>query len=357
MENLNENVKEKKNGKGLIVLVVVLSLLLCGTIGYICYDKFLEEKEVVDENGNDNVTNQNDTFEEMTADEFYSLDNLVNKNYIEKVVATKAYDYSKNVVMEIRDGKLYSADNLDKVNLTLASEVVGAVKSVAFVEYGMTGMGNMFYALTENGDLYYASVSENSTSGSRSMTTFKKINPTKVVDLYNFVSDENILYPDNDGVVLANYEDGQIMVVFQEKFDDTIKSYVATDLIYGYFTSMPGGLFISYDKYLVEFDENNNVVKLEYNGAPVRVKDGFGVVDSSYNETYYAIGYDNKLYEITSDDRKFEVKLCEEFEDLKVTSYEYLNQSNKRIEVWFSNETGTLFDNTTGFSTLHYRNK
>lgn len=47
MENLNENVKEKKNGKGLIVLVVVLSLLLCAVCGYICYDKFLEDKEEI----------------------------------------------------------------------------------------------------------------------------------------------------------------------------------------------------------------------------------------------------------------------------------------------------------------------
>lgn len=43
---------ENNNGvnKGLIVLVVVLSILLIITTGYICYDKFYEKEPVVDEN-------------------------------------------------------------------------------------------------------------------------------------------------------------------------------------------------------------------------------------------------------------------------------------------------------------------
>lgn len=37
---------EKKSNKGLIVLVVILAILLVGSIGYICYDKFVLDKDV-----------------------------------------------------------------------------------------------------------------------------------------------------------------------------------------------------------------------------------------------------------------------------------------------------------------------
>lgn len=51
-----ENLKEEKNGKGLIVLVVVLALLLGFSVGYICYDKFLSDEEM-SKNGDSDSSN------------------------------------------------------------------------------------------------------------------------------------------------------------------------------------------------------------------------------------------------------------------------------------------------------------
>lgn len=42
--------ENKKSNKGLIVLVVILSILLIGAIGYICYDKFMAKEEPVADN-------------------------------------------------------------------------------------------------------------------------------------------------------------------------------------------------------------------------------------------------------------------------------------------------------------------
>ena len=42
---------EKKSNKGLIITIVILSILLLGSVGYIAYDKFYlnDEKETVKE--------------------------------------------------------------------------------------------------------------------------------------------------------------------------------------------------------------------------------------------------------------------------------------------------------------------
>lgn len=42
--------ENKKSNKGLIVLVVILSILLIGAVGYICYDKFMAKEDSVTDN-------------------------------------------------------------------------------------------------------------------------------------------------------------------------------------------------------------------------------------------------------------------------------------------------------------------
>jgi len=51
-----------KNSKGIVALVVILSLLVVGLGGYIIYDKALKEPEIIennDNNDNDNINNNN----------------------------------------------------------------------------------------------------------------------------------------------------------------------------------------------------------------------------------------------------------------------------------------------------------
>ena len=60
---------EEKKNKSLIVIIVILVILLFCSIGYIVYDNFIKEDEVVDNNNNDNQDNEQDNEEENELSE------------------------------------------------------------------------------------------------------------------------------------------------------------------------------------------------------------------------------------------------------------------------------------------------
>ena len=68
---------EKKKNNSLIILVVILCLLVLGMGGYIVYDKVLSNKENIDEQQNDNLTNQTNKAEQQ--EEILSSDDLLYK--------------------------------------------------------------------------------------------------------------------------------------------------------------------------------------------------------------------------------------------------------------------------------------
>lgn len=80
-----DNLEEKKNKKYIIVILVIL---LLGSIGYIVYDNFIKEDEIVENNENQNNNNQNNesTNEEennLTEEELNKLgESLFNKTVI-----------------------------------------------------------------------------------------------------------------------------------------------------------------------------------------------------------------------------------------------------------------------------------
>ena len=96
--------ENKKSNKGLIVLVVILSIALLGAIGYICYDKFMvkvegpkqeepkqEEKLSEEEVAklHDSLINHNNSYgfyfsEKTSIDEIDSklFEETLNKNYL-----------------------------------------------------------------------------------------------------------------------------------------------------------------------------------------------------------------------------------------------------------------------------------
>lgn len=109
--------KENKKPKGLIVLVVVLSILLCLSVGYICYDKFYtgnsDTTNTENNNSNNNENKQEDII--LTEDEVKKLhDNLLVGDYglyFDKKMDINTVD--KNYIISYAIMKYVSENNIE----------------------------------------------------------------------------------------------------------------------------------------------------------------------------------------------------------------------------------------------------
>ena len=110
--------ENKKSNKGLIVLVVLLSVLLIGAVVYICYDKFMVKEE--------SVNNDSKEIEKLSEEEVMKLhDSLVSTSkstgfYFDEKVSIE--DIPAEVIIEIamngyisEQGIKYDADNFYQV--------------------------------------------------------------------------------------------------------------------------------------------------------------------------------------------------------------------------------------------------
>lgn len=357
--------EKSKTNKGLVVMVVILSLALIGAIGYICYDKFFtveKEDSVVD---NKNNIKQNN--------EFYSVSNLIKNKYIEAIATTETRlyddqnldDMSNPYLMQIKDGKLYSTDKImtdgkSKSELTEATEVVGTVKTV-YLMMGQSVSTAQFFALTEEGDLYYSTVLKaDDNSEFVSMKNFEKINHEKIKNIYKYYSDENIHNPYKALSILAELENGSLMVIENGEITQSFETaFPYVDKIYsgGGADETWWGLDISADRYLY----TSQGEQIKYKDSLIKVKDGFAITDSStvdseeQTSNYYIIAEDNSLYEIVAGIIPIKIKSIKLYTDSKVKNYKYSNEENKDIKLEFEDGSTKEFKETSGFSTLYYR--
>lgn len=130
---------EKKSNKGLIVIIVILSLLLVGVSGYLVYDKMFSNEEVKEENKieekvekNDNVVITQDEIDKMmkiidfnpdevtNVDEFNALDNQTKLNMAITLIDIVGDSFKGSDVLTALKG-VYG----EKVELTLEDMICG----------------------------------------------------------------------------------------------------------------------------------------------------------------------------------------------------------------------------------------
>lgn len=133
---------EKKNGKGLVYLVVVLIVIILGLISYICYDKFYlnsnnknntTENKVDNNNSNKSnsneiisidstiVTNAMETFKKI----YISDDNLYEKNNY-SISEISNYDLIATALKNIDSSYIVSACVYDKPRKTVSFEILNS---------------------------------------------------------------------------------------------------------------------------------------------------------------------------------------------------------------------------------------
>ena len=108
---------EKKNGKGIIVLVVILIVIILGLVSYICYDKFY----LSNNNKNDTTENKVDVNDSNKAN---SNENIS----IDSVIVTNAMDTFKNIY--ISDNSLYANNNYNVSEISNYDLVATALRNI-----------------------------------------------------------------------------------------------------------------------------------------------------------------------------------------------------------------------------------
>ena len=91
MDEFNNSNLNKKNNKGLVVLIIFLVVVILGLSGYMVYDKFIKKDDISKENNtiiNDNTNNTSDNLVDM---EYKTYDIS-----LEKLVTNKT-DYETNI--------------------------------------------------------------------------------------------------------------------------------------------------------------------------------------------------------------------------------------------------------------------
>lgn len=170
--------------KGLIGLVVVLSVLVVGLSSYLIYDKLLEEDEV---NNKDNEIEENDNNE---INEMLDLNQLNTYKYtngkygeIKSTSWTGMTDsYSINLTI---DGKVYIHNNNDGKEVRLNIENV--VDIISFSKDFADGEGYC-YMLTNSGDVYYYKILDAKTNNN-DVTKVKELSSVKRIISIDWCSD------------------------------------------------------------------------------------------------------------------------------------------------------------------------
>ena len=126
--------EKKKSNKGLIVLVVILVILLVGSIGYICYDKFVLDKDI------NQVLSKTKRDLKASNEE---KDKAV-KNYKDAVSKIKKLEDKSNVSVDDKNyiiSRIHSSDNMN---------IYAICNKGIFYAY----KGKMYFG-SSNGDSFY----------------------------------------------------------------------------------------------------------------------------------------------------------------------------------------------------------
>lgn len=351
---------EKKQSRGLIVLVVILILIVLGLGGYLVYDKVLSKEE---------PKNEQIQEEPQKEEDFYSIDNLVKNKYIQKITDTEITSDGKTY-LKIDNNNVYVAKNPmnyeDKE--TIKNTTIKNPKSVAFITYQSIPQ-NPYYVLTQDGDLYTGFVEtediEESNIKFGDFISFRKINTQKIVDIYNFYEEKQTdNYPFEPYTIFAATEDGRLLKVskgtissttFEEEFPYPDKICFDTpraDSCYG--------INIAPDKkmYIEKYEETESTwEQIKYDGKDIYFKDVVSDIGIAGNKgNVYIISNDNTLYTIPYDDNDYKIA---NITSQKIKDYNITKEKGDYYKV-----TGTITfeDNTTKTikgnmsSTFYYRN-
>ena len=370
--------EKKKSNKGLIVLVVILAILLVGSIGYICYDKFMV-KTLPSEN-------KKPVSDVASSDDFYLIDNLVKNHYLKEITSLNGI-YNDKVLIKIENGKVYVVKSLDKDSeySNKYKEVSGIEGTPKYVYSQYQFISAIFVVITEEGDVYSAtsSIYEKTTSKPKK---FIKLNTKKVKSIYSFYT----YHPYEALTIYAGYEDNTFAkisplkdangAVTSLKMSDVSfkKEFMYPDAVIGgcdLGSDAPGvsrGLYITSDrklfnKLIVDEEGTAKYEEIKYNNESFKVKEVFSVtisnddLGSPKTILYYVIDNNNNIYEIkqNSDLKITSVKL---HKNLKVKSYTFEENSNENtacpknsISITYENNSVEKIEKDIHISTLYDR--
>ena len=370
--------EKKKSNKGLIVLVVILAILLVGSIGYICYDKFMvknlpsEDKKPVSD--------------VASSDDFYLIDNLVKNHYLKEITSLNGI-YNDKVLIKIENGKVYVVKSLDKDSeySNKYKEVSGIEGTPKYVYSQYQFISAIFVVITEEGDVYSAtsSIYEKTTSKPKK---FIKLNTKKVKSIYSFYT----YHPYEALTIYAGYEDNTFAkisplkdangAVTSLKMSDVSfkKEFMYPDAVIGgcdLGSDAPGvsrGLYITSDRKLFNkliVDEEGTVKyeEIKYNNESFKVKEVFSVtisnddLGSPKTILYYVIDNNNNIY-VVKQNSNLKITSVKLHKNLKVKSYTFEENSNENttcpknsISITYENNSVEKTEKDIHISTLYDR--
>ena len=370
--------EKKKSNKGLIVLVVILAILLVGSIGYICYDKFMvknlpsEDKKPVSD--------------VASSDDFYLIDNLVKNHYLKEITSLNGI-YNDKVLIKIENGKVYVVKSLDKDSeySNKYKEVSGIEGTPKYVYSQYQFISAVFVVITEEGDVYSAtsSIYEKTTSKPKK---FIKLNTKKVKSIYSFYT----YHPYEALTIYAGYEDNTFAkisplkdangAVTSLKMSDVSfkKEFMYPDAVIGgcdLGSDAPGvsrGLYITSDRKLFNkliVDEEGTVKyeEIKYNNESFKVKEVFSVtisnddLGSPKTILYYVIDNNNNIY-VVKQNSNLKITSVKLHKNLKVKSYTFEENSNENttcpknsISITYENNSVEKIEKDIHISTLYDR--
>ena len=354
---------EKKSNKEFIITIVILSISLLSSLGYICYDKF------IDVDNKDKVQTQNK--DENSNENFYSIENLIKNKYIKEITSNSTFEEQ---YIKIENGKVYILDyekfnkepskNIDEIGMIEAKGIEGTPKKV-FSDFVQSHFNYMFLVLTEEGDLYYLSVKSDNLE-------FKKINTVKVIRIFGFDT-ENIgiiNYPYDEMTFYAELEDGKLMEIsmdsqltktFEEKwpYPDKICSHNMTA------DGFCEGLVISPDRILFNEKYDNESKSYVYNeikfqDSEIKVKEALSSITDDDARHYFIISMDNQIYEVIQNIDDYSITSVKLYKDVKVKEITYSNPDDhyttgdEFVTINYADGTNEKFDKTI-VSSLYYR--
>lgn len=370
--------EKKKSNKGLIVLVVILAILLVGSIGYICYDKFMvknlpsEDKKPVSD--------------VASSDDFYLIDNLVKNHYLKEITSLNGI-YNDKVLIKIENGKVYVVKSLDKDSeySNKYKEVSGIEGTPKYVYSQYQFISAIFVVITEEGDVYSAtsSIYEKTTSKPKK---FIKLNTKKVKSIYSFYT----YHPYEALTIYAGYEDNTFAkisplkdangAVTSLKMSDVSfkKEFMYPDAVIGgcdLGSDAPGvsrGLYITSDrklfnKLIVDEEGTAKYEEIKYNNESFKVKEVFSVtisnddLGSPKTILYYVIDNNNNIY-VVKQNSNLKITSVKLHKNLKVKSYTFEENSNENtacpknlISITYENNSVEKIEKDIHISTLYDR--
>lgn len=343
-----------------MVTIIILVVLLLGLGGYICYEKGLFKSL-------DKKTQPTDAIENKQNDDFYAINNLVQKKYLKKITNTG----DEETKIKIVNGDVKIADYMEEKDVTVTG-ITGKAKYVYNLIPELSMCLSTYFVLTEDNQLYYAKddSSDMENDVCKVPTTMTKVTDKNVTDIYAF----NSYYPDEDNIyalmsdntlVQVNANNGSLGKTFKENWpypdflktvnDNTITGASSNRYTLGYLISSDKKLY--YNETLKNTYTNNgpyntdNSKELKYNGISVSIKDCFSSSTSENKENatmdaVYVIGQDNYLYKVNNNTS------LERTSSVKVKTFKY---EDNYCTITFADDTTTKYY-VVNISTLSLHN-